>query len=68
MDIAQLTERLVAVSYTHLVWTDSDKLKLWLMCLMKATHEGKTQVVGNQIIELKPGDVYKRQTNDDATK
>lgn len=37
------------------VWTDSDKLKLWLMCLMKATHEGKTQVVGNQIIELKPG-------------
>lgn len=37
------------------VWADSDKLKLWLMCLMKATHDKKTQVVGNQIIELKAG-------------
>lgn len=37
------------------VWADSDKLKLWLMCLMKATHDEKTQVVGNQIIELKAG-------------
>ena len=33
------------------VWADSDKLKLWLMCLMKATHDEKTQVVGNQIID-----------------
>lgn len=37
------------------MWADSDKLKLWLMCLMKATHDEKTQVVGNQIIELKAG-------------
>ena len=37
------------------IWADSDKLKLWLMCLMKATHDEKTQVVGNQIIELKAG-------------
>lgn len=37
------------------VWADSDKLKLWLMCLMKATHDEKTQVVDNQIIELKAG-------------
>ena len=37
------------------VWADSDKLKLWLMCLMKATHDEKKQVVGNQIIELKAG-------------
>lgn len=37
------------------VWADSDKLKLWLICLMKATHDEKTQVVGNQIIELKAG-------------
>lgn len=37
------------------VWADSGKLKLWLMCLMKATHDEKTQVVGNQIIELKAG-------------
>ena len=34
------------------IWADSDKLKLWLM---KATHDEKTQVVGNQIIELKAG-------------
>lgn len=37
------------------VWADSDKLKLWLMCLMKATHDEKTQIVGNQIIELNAG-------------
>lgn len=37
------------------VWADSDKLKLWLLCLMKASHNKHTQIVGNQIIELEPG-------------
>lgn len=37
------------------VWTDSNKLKLWLLCLMKATHSEKTQIIGNQNIKLRSG-------------
>lgn len=37
------------------IWADSNKLKLWLLCLLKATHEGRTQIVGNQTINLEPG-------------
>ncbi|MEF2782785.1 MAG: DnaD domain protein [Clostridium sp.] len=37
------------------IWADSNKLKLWLLCLLKATHDGRTQIVGNQTINLEPG-------------
>lgn len=37
------------------IWADSDKLKLWLLCLMKASHDEQIQVIGNQTITLSPG-------------
>jgi DnaD/phage-associated family protein len=38
------------------VWQDPDLLRLWMYCLMKATHKEKEQVVGKQIVQLKPGE------------
>lgn len=37
------------------IWTDPAKFKLWTLCLMKASHKPQKVVVGNRIIELKPG-------------
>lgn len=37
------------------VWTDSRKLKLWTLCLCEATHKGLKQMVGNQVVDLLPG-------------
>ena len=37
------------------IWCDSDKYKLWTLCLFKAQHTKHTFMVGNQNIELEPG-------------
>lgn len=37
------------------VWSDSNYLKLWMYCLMKATHKKREIIVGNQVITLEPG-------------
>lgn len=37
------------------IWGDSDKYKLWNLCLFKAQHTKHTFMVGNQNIELEPG-------------
>ncbi|MFF2754800.1 hypothetical protein ACFVR1_13750 [Psychrobacillus sp. NPDC058041] len=37
------------------VFVDSKKLKLWVLCLLKATHTERKQVVGNQVIFLEKG-------------
>jgi DnaD/phage-associated family protein len=38
------------------IWTDSQKLKLWMLCLLKATHKEYKQLVGDQVVLLKPGE------------
>lgn len=37
------------------IWCDSDKYKLWNLCLFKAQHTKHTFMVGNQHIALEPG-------------
>lgn len=37
------------------VWADSDKLKLWVLCMMNASHDGYKQIIGNQTIEITKG-------------
>ncbi|WP_342577226.1 hypothetical protein [Psychrobacillus sp. FSL K6-2843] len=37
------------------VFGDSKKLKLWMLCLLKASHTERKQVVGNQVIILEKG-------------
>ena len=37
------------------IWCDSDKYKLWNLCLFKAQHTKNTFMVGNQHIALEPG-------------
>lgn len=38
------------------IWQDPYYLKLWLYCLMKATHKEHEQLVGNQMVKLMPGE------------
>lgn len=38
------------------VWGDPYYLKLWLYCLIKATHTEREVIIGNQTITLKPGE------------
>ena len=37
------------------VWRDARKLKLWILCLTKANHKENTITIGNQVINIKPG-------------
>ncbi|MEK4303588.1 DnaD domain-containing protein [Oceanobacillus sp. FSL K6-0251] len=37
------------------VWDDPNYLKLWMFCLMKATHKEREVLIGNQVITLEPG-------------
>ena len=37
------------------IWENEKALKLWIWCLLKATHEDREQLVGQQIVELKKG-------------
>ena len=37
------------------IWGDPYYLKLWIFCLMEATHKEREQLVGNKIEKLNPG-------------
>lgn len=37
------------------IWENEKALKIWIWCLLKATHEEREQLVGQQIVELKKG-------------
>lgn len=37
------------------VWSDPNYLKLWMYCLMKATHKEREIIVGNAVVTLEPG-------------
>lgn len=38
------------------VWHDTNYLKLWVYCLLKASHCAHEQKIGNKLIKLKPGE------------
>ncbi|MDN4609154.1 hypothetical protein [Sporosarcina highlanderae] len=38
------------------LYADSNMLKLWIHCLLKASHKERNQLIGNQMVELKPGE------------
>lgn len=38
------------------IFNDSQLLKLWIYCLLKATHKEHKQIIGKQIVELSPGE------------
>lgn len=38
-----------------LIWENEKALKIWIWCLLKATHEEREQLVGQQVVELKKG-------------
>ncbi|MFA2606266.1 hypothetical protein ABR763_26195 [Bacillus cereus] len=37
------------------IWTDSNKFKLWTLCLMRASHKEREVFVGNQVVSLQSG-------------
>lgn len=37
------------------IWDNEKALKVWIWCLIKATHEDREQLIGNKIINLKKG-------------
>lgn len=37
------------------IWDNEKALKVWIWCLIKATHDDREQLVGNKIIKLKKG-------------
>lgn len=37
------------------IWENEKALKIWIWCLLKATHEDREQLVGQQIIDLRKG-------------
>lgn len=37
------------------VWQDPELFRLWCLCLLKATHKPHKQLVGNQTVDLMPG-------------
>ena len=37
------------------IWENEKALKIWIWCLLKATHEEREQLVGQQIVKLKKG-------------
>ena len=37
------------------IWENEKALKIWIWCLLKATHEEREQLVGQQVIKLKVG-------------
>ncbi|MDA1478109.1 replication protein [Bacillus changyiensis] len=38
------------------IFTNSDMFKLWVLCLIKATHKEHDQLVGNKMVHLIPGE------------
>lgn len=48
------------------IWENEKALKIWIWCLLKATHEEREQLVGQQVVELKKGQfVFGRKTASD---
>ncbi len=45
------------------IWQDPYYLKLWMYCLMKASHKEHKQLVGNQVIVLQPGEFVTGRTS-----
>ena len=37
------------------IYSNAFMLKLWIHCLMKASHKEHNQLVGNQMVKLEPG-------------
>jgi hypothetical protein len=37
------------------IWDNEKALKIWIWCLVKATHEDRKQLIGKQIVNLKKG-------------
>ncbi|MCM3735572.1 hypothetical protein M3215_07005 [Bacillus cytotoxicus] len=37
------------------IWSDPRKLKLWMLCLLKASHKDREVLVGNKLVKLEPG-------------
>lgn len=38
------------------VWQDPKLLKLWMLCILEASHKEHEQLVGRQIVKLQPGE------------
>jgi hypothetical protein len=53
-----------------IIWQDPYYFKLWMYCLMKATHKDHKQLVGNQMITLKSGEFVtgRKALSDDLNK
>lgn len=48
------------------IWENEKALKIWIWCLLKATHEEREQLVGQQVVELKKGQfVFGRKKTSD---
>lgn len=45
------------------IWQDPYYFKLWMYCLMKATHKEHDQLVGNKILTLHPGEFVTGRTS-----
>lgn len=45
------------------IWQDPLYLKLWIYCLMKATHKEREILVGSQVIKLNPGEFVTGRTS-----
>jgi hypothetical protein len=52
------------------IWQDPYYLKIWMYCLMKASHKTHDQLVGNTIITLQPGEFVtgRNSLSDDLNK
>jgi len=56
------------------IWVDPFKFKLWMLCLMKASHSDTETLIGNQLIKLEKGqfptgrDALEREFNAGVTK
>ncbi|HDR8024116.1 TPA: hypothetical protein QCY54_003081 [Bacillus cereus] len=37
------------------IWSDPRKLKLWMLCLLKASHKEREVLVGNKLVKLEAG-------------
>lgn len=45
------------------VWQDPNYLKLWMYCLLKATHTEHDQLLGSQVVKLEPGQFVTGRTS-----